>query len=447
MEISKKEYEYLLFAVMVALTLFRFSYLGLKYTPYLDDYIQYSYYPQLQNKWQRVYWGGAGVLFTRPLAGLFDLLIWSRFWNSLGLAVGIISVLHGLSAVFFYKAFNMCGLRVGNLFLVFYILMPVNCEATYWLSAASRIVVSMFFVSLMTYFCADKRLFLFSVFNLISIWFYEQTAVLSLALAIWVCLRQNKKWWIAVPVISAFFLAVFYLKFGILGDNAHRILQVNLGAFWQNIVLTLNNFLNILLGVQFTLLTRGFARGFAKIALDFSLLWLVCLTVLSIMFFAISQKCENQKIKVYDIAWGLFFLLVPLMPFFLLGEKGFNLRNMAPCILGLAVALDRAASSIGKKYICVLGAILVFWFSVVSVSEVTDYSQVANQNFKLATQIAQSVKSDTETVRVKVATPKYYPQNAPYRDHIISMTDSDWGMTGIVRAVSGNEKVVVENIN
>ena len=73
MEISKKEYEYLLFAVMVALTLFRFSYLGLKYTPYLDDYIQYSYYPQLQNKWQRVYWGGAGVLFTRPLAGLFDM--------------------------------------------------------------------------------------------------------------------------------------------------------------------------------------------------------------------------------------------------------------------------------------------------------------------------------------------------------------------------------------
>ncbi len=448
MEMSKRQYEYLLFAVVMVLTVFRFSYYGLSYIPYLDDYIQYSYYPMLENSWQRVYMGGVGVLFTRPLAGLFDLMIWSRLSSNLGLAVGIISILHGISAVLFYKAFKLCGLRVGALFLAIYTLIPVNVEATYWLSASSRIVVSMFLMSLCAYFGANKKAPLFFLFNFLSVWFYEQTAILSFAISCWICLRQNKRWWPVFPVISVFLLLLFYLRFGFLGDNAHRLSAAQPEKICNNILLTLNSFICVLSSVQFRILTRGFARGFMRIALDFSLLWLMSMTVLSILFFSLSRKCDNHNQgHRYDFMWGILFMLVPILPFFVLGEDGFNLRNAAPCFLGLAVAADRALSGVSKKYICGIGAALVFWFSVAGVSEVSDYNYTAGKDFAMASQIAENISADIRYVRVKVTTPKYYTQNAPFRDHIMSMTGSDWGITGIVRALSKNEKVIIEKIN
>ncbi len=444
MEISKKQYEYLLFALSVVLAVFRFSYLGLRYTPYLDDYVQYSYYPQLQDSWQRVYADGAGVLYTRPLAGLLDLTIWSRMWGNLGLATGVISILHGLSAVLFYKAFNLCGIKMGTLFLVIYILIPINTEATYWLSASSRIVVSMFLISLSVYFGARKNRILFVLFNFLSVWFYEQTAILSTVMAIWICLRKKEKYLMVFPLISAALLAVFYLKFGFLGDNAQRLQAVGLNGAWHNALSTVKDFLYILFTVQLKLVTKGFVRGFMQIALDFSLMWLGFLTILAILFFVLSHKCEGGKDKQhYGVILGVIFMLTPILPFFVLGEGGFNMRNAAPCVLGVAIILDRFLSAAPQRYVCLLGAVLVFWFSVVSVSELNDYSYVAKRDFELASKIAESVTDATKTVNVKVSTPKYYPQNAPYRDHIMSMTGSDWGMTGIVRAISKNEKVTV----
>ncbi len=444
MEISRRQSEGLFFALTVALAVFRFSYFGLSYTPYLDDYIQYSYYPQLQSYWQRVYVGGAGVLCTRPLAGLFDLIIWSRFWNNLGLAVGIISIMHGLSAVLMYKALNLCGLMVDVLFVVLYIFMPINCEATYWLSASSRIVVSMFFVSLSAYFGAKKSLIWFFLFNFVSMWFYEQTAVLGFVLSVWVCIAQKKRGWIVIPIISALALIIFYLRFGVLGDNAHRLVMTDLKGLWGTVTQTLYNFLKIMTAIQLKVLTKGFARGFARLAGDLSLMWLGGLTVLVILFFKLSQMLGGHKRKCHrEVGLGVVLMLAPILPFFVLYGSAFNLRNAAPCVLGLAIILDRVMSEIPRRYVCALSAVLVFWFSIVSVSEVGDYRLTAKRDLELATQLAQKVDSDTTVIEVNAKVPKYYPQNAPFGDHIMSMTGSDWGMTGIVRAISGNGRVVV----
>ncbi len=445
MNISKKQCEHLLFAVAVVLAVFRFSYLGLKYVPYLDDYVQYSYYPQLQNNWQRVYMGGAGVLFTRPLAGLFDYLLWSKFWPNLGIAVGVISILHGLTAVFFYKAFNMCGLNVGTLFIVFYILMPVNVEATYWLSASSRIVVSMLFISLTAYFGARKNAALFFAFNFLSMWFYEQTAFLSFAVCVWVCVNKKKWWWILLPTVFAILVIVFYINLAPFGDNAHRLSQVAYCRLWQNMGVTLKSFLEVLVGVQFALLTRGFMRGFGQLAADFSLYWLISLLILAILFFILSQKISTKSTMHWDnIVLGLTFMILPIIPLFVLSGNSFNLRNIAPSILGLSIVLDKALSYIPQRYLCTIGVVVVLWFSTVAVSETVDYSYTAQQDYKLAFQIAKTVDENTILIKADISTPKYYLQNAPYGDHIISMTGSDWGLTGIVRSISKNEGVIVE---
>ena len=80
MEAIKAKDEKYLYVLIVILSVYRFSYYGFIYTPYLDDYVQYSYYPSLPEHWQRVYVGGTGVLFSRPLAGILDLVLCGSFY-------------------------------------------------------------------------------------------------------------------------------------------------------------------------------------------------------------------------------------------------------------------------------------------------------------------------------------------------------------------------------
>ncbi len=445
MKISKRQYEYILFAVVTALAVFRFSYFALKYIPYLDDYVQYGYYPRLENHWQRVYLGGAGVLFTRPLAGVFDFLLWSRFWGSPGFAVGIISVFHGISGVLFYKAFNLCKFNLSPLFLVLYILMPVNIEGTYWLSASSRVVVSMFFTSLAALSGAKKNTVLFLIFGFLSVWFYEQTAILSVLVLMWICILKEEKWKIVFPLLSALGLAIFYFKMGSLGDNAGRLKAAALPDVWSNAIRTMTDFLRIVTEIQGRILTKGFARGFTRIAFDFSLAWLALTVIFSMLFFNLSSHIGHSgKPGRSGTIAGVCFTILPLVPFAVTLGNFFNLRNTVPCLLGLAILLDRLISEISKKYIYVVGAVLIFWFSITAVSEIEDYSYTAGRDMAAATEIAKAVTADTNIVMVEVKSPVYYPQNAPYRDHIMSMTGSDWGITGIVRYLSKNEDVEVE---
>ena len=46
-------------------------------------------------------------------------------------------------------------------------------------------------------------------------------------------------------------------------------------------------------------------------------------------------------------------------------------------------------------------------------------------------------------ITIKISSPIYLPQNAVYHDHIKSMVGSDWGVTGIVRTISGNRNLKI----
>lgn len=445
MSLSKTKHEFLLFALICVLAIYRFSYLGFTYTPYLDDYIQYYFYPSLENHWQRIYAGGAGVLFTRPLAGLFDLCFWSLFGKNLGFAVAIISLMHGISGVLFYKAANRCGLRTGLLFLVLYVFLPINVEGTYWLSASSRIVVSMFLVSLSVCFLTAKKTMLFAVFSFLSVWLYEQTAILSACCAATVCIatRQCKK--LILPAISFAAFFCFYLKMGGMGDNAQRMAFNSAFEIWEGASETISMFLKALGPVQLRIIAVGFWRGFRRLAMDFSLLWIGTLVALAMGVLYFSQGADiPQKVNKRSIVFGIIIIIFTLLPFALLKNSFLNLRSIVPCSLGLALILDGILSVSAKRFSHILAAILIFIFSVSAVSEVCDYQYTANRDFELASEIAREINETTTSVSVRINSPKYYPQNAPYGDHIMSIIGSDWGITGIVRTVSGNSKVVVK---
>ncbi len=437
--------ETIMLFLVVLLAVFRFSYFEFQYIPYLDDYIQYSFYPSYPNPWRNILTGGAGVLFTRPLAGLLDFFVWSRFYDNLGVIVFVISVLYGFSGVFFYKAFKKCGIMAGPVFFAIFLFLPSNIEGTYWISASTRIVVSMFLISAALFAATNGRTVIFLFLNFLSMWFYEQTAILAFFAAALVGLQKKSPQILVAAVTSLVLVTVFYTRFGGMGDNADRLDLSGINDIPKNVLQTTREFLSVLGKVNFKISTKGFVRGFSIIAREFSILWISALALQCVGFLNLSQGSEPGagKTKKHLFA-GAVLAVVPLIPFFITQGVGFNLRNIVPCLLGLGLLADSLAQLLFKKYTALAAAVLIFCFSVSAVSEVRDYNFTARRDSELASKIAQQVLPDTKSVGVRITTPKYYEQNVPYKDHIMSMTGSDWGITGVVRTVSKNRKVVVE---
>ena len=446
-KISETEREKIMLFLVVVLSFFRFSYFGFSYTPYLDDYTQYLYYPSFEDPWNNILVKGAGVLSTRPLAGLFDFFIWSRFYQNLGIAVAIISVLYGMSGVLFYKALKNLGIKVGSIFFAVYLFLPLNVEGSYWISASSRIVVSMFLISAAVWAATEDKTILFLLFNFLSVWFYEQTAVLSFFTGALAGFLKKSPRISVVSLVTFLSMIVFYFKFGTLGENADRLKVIDPGGTIENGVNIVSALASIMGRVNISIIFNGFIRGFKIIALDFSFIWLGLLTIFCIFFINFSyDKKPKSKTQKKQLLMGAVLALIPLLPFFIVKNSAMNLRNIVPCLLGFGVMADGVSDRIFKEYTPIVAAVLIFCFSISAVAEVNDYNYIAKQDAKTAEEIAKMVGPDTKRIKVRLDVPKYYSQNAPYNDHIISFTQSDWGPTGIVRTLSKNRWIVVEVI-
>ena len=129
---------------------------GYQYYPLLDDYIQLEVYPKMHNAYFTL-----ELYRQRPLAGLFDIFVWSK---SLNVSFFVIMLMHCASACLLLYVFNKCGFNTGLLFAVVYVLCPLNTEATYWISASGRIVTSVFFASVGAYFLCKERTAFYYVF-------------------------------------------------------------------------------------------------------------------------------------------------------------------------------------------------------------------------------------------------------------------------------------------
>ncbi len=425
------------------LSLIRFSYFGFTYIPYLDDHIQYFYYPSFQNPWTEILSGGAGTIFTRPLAGILDVYFWSLFKNHLFLAVLLISLLHGLTALLFLYSFQKININLGKVFLVIFIFMPVNTEATYWLSASTRIVVSEFFVSLALLSLTSGHPFLFALFEFLSMWFYEQTAVISLFLGILFCLALNKKHWALAPVFCFLCLGLFYMTVGELGNNAYRLSGISFENIFSSSITTLKESFRLLTSFSFKLIKNSFRRGIMFLMKNPNFLWLFSVLGLSLVFSLFSFPGREQKFGK-KLLLGIALTIIPLTPFFILKDNFIHLRNIAPCLIGVAIVLDALFDKVPKKLNSAISTVLLIVFMICTVSEIYDYQNIAKFDYALAEKISEKVTPETKEITVSLTKPNHFPQNALHGDHVISATESYWGISGIVRTITGNKDVVVK---
>lgn len=440
----KAEYrrEIICFATLVTLSFLRFSFLGFRYTPYLDDHIQYIFYPSLDNGWDNILAGGARILATRPLAGIFDYFLWSRFSHHLGVAVALISIIHGLSAIFFYKAFRHIDIELGLIFFIFYLFLPSNSEGTYWLSASTRIVVSLFFISVSLMFAAKEKTTLFTVFSFLSMWFYEQTAILSLFCAVMFFVISKDYLKIVIPSLSFALLIFFYLWVGTTGDNAHRFSMVHFSQLLHHSGKTISSIVKAFIPVTFQIIKNGFMRSVNTIFENLSYLWFAVIGALSICVVILAKENQNKTPKA-KMLYGIILAISPMLPFFVTNNE-FALRNLVPCLLGVAIVLDGIVPLLLKSFTPIFASVCLIVFSVATASETIDYEKTARHDVLLAQKISENVTHETKQISVKITTPVYLPQNAVFGDHIKSMVGSDWGVMGIVRTVSGNHHLIVD---
>jgi|GEM_PF-534635 len=195
------------FATAFIIAALRFLYFGFRYFPQLDDYIQYNSMVRLigHNGWEII--TENNLLAARPLAGIFDVFVWSNLWGGwMILAVIIMAALHAGAAMLIWRL--LCRhFRLSYIFVVVFLLYPTGFEGTYWLSASARVVVGLFFAALSAWLfdrylsnCEPRTLaqkagslLLIGFVNLASFGFYEQALVLSAVMMIMTALLNIRK--------------------------------------------------------------------------------------------------------------------------------------------------------------------------------------------------------------------------------------------------------------
>ena len=450
------------FFAVFSLIFLRYIYFGFVYYPQLDDYIQYHNYAAMGTLGEMISY--LGLLRARPLAGILDIALWSRFWGNMGIALLLLSMVYALSAMVFYCVFqNLYG--AGRSFLLFYTLLPIGLEGSYWISASTRILPGLLFCALSAYtfyhYLQNRRFgFLMSAvfFQLLAFCFYEQAAVLSCGLNVIIgfSMRKTARSRFAAA-FSCFGVAAVYFTFcmasgdsALYGGRDTLMLPTTAYYFRQFLPDLLSQVYSVFIRGGVLIMTNGIFRG-TGIILRSNGVWKLVLYffVCILSFFVCIRARENNGggVRRYavQIGWGALLALLPLAPFFILANPYFSLRGALPSLPGISLVLDGVFRCLlrKEKLISIAAALCATLFFVVTVSELSDY----RENYMADTAVTRSIaKTPMHGEKIAVFGLKdsfLATQNFAYHEHISGVTSSSWALTGAVRCVKENvfEKV------
>ena len=436
--------------------LLRASFGGIGYEPILDDTVQYILYPTSVDYGALI--AREGMFSSRPLAALMDLFVVGQMGN-LFFAVILMAVMHGISAVIFQRVLSRF-FSVGPVFAVIYTLLPLGCEGTYWLSAATRVVSGLFFTAcaaavLCRFIEAGKwwRVPLYFLLELLSFGFYEQILVLSFALSGLIFLHHFREKRAALSWL-AFLCAGIYFGFTT-HFAADSPLSNRMELIYPNTPYYFNVFLPDLArqigmsflsaGVRTTFV--GFWRGLVSCVTGGIGGWLygIAAAGLAIWYGILNWPRHRGTVVsvegwVRALLWGLLLLLAPITPFFVIARPYFSLRSTVPSFVGAAILIDllfRALVRRRRAMAAVSGA-MVFMCLLGCASEIGDYKATAAADRVLAQAI---LERESELYgRVGFLCVKEFPvaeQNYPYHEHVASVAAADWTLSAKLAAVKG----------
>lgn len=444
-------------AFFCVLTLKMFSQ-GPSYFPVLDDYIQYGGYP-LYDSLSHVYFE-IGTIATRPFASILDPLLWGSFYPNLWIPSAIITILFFIGAFQLSRGFDRLGIFITPYLYAILLLFPLGFEGTYWLSAASRICVGLFFCGiafnlLIKYIGRrNKKLFLpYLLTTILSFGFYESVMVVSALLQFFVVISlvKNKRKWpkfLLTPVICGIAMLVYYLLASNIGALGSRASGFVVSGFFDKLPSFFTQLYEVLVLGSIKTTLFGFVEGIVYLLSDtFGKIFLATLATLSVFCGYLGGKARFNAPAKRCIPLGLCLTFLPLLPNLFAGEVWITYRSIVPCFIGLTIVSAPIFSKIliKKNVSSFIIFLMVFIFSVANVNELITYKQVSAQDENLVADIAMRLDDDVlsgnKNAIVVLDEEVVVPQVSYYKDHVKSVFDSDWALTGAIRAKCENVKI------
>ncbi|MCL2402071.1 MAG: glucosyltransferase domain-containing protein [Oscillospiraceae bacterium] len=456
---SIKDKRVIIFLCLLTAIFARYCYYGFNYFYQLDDYIQYHNYvpPGNGTPFQTII--NLGLLAARPLAGLSDVLIWSRFFPVMIVAVLIFSAMLACSACLFQKVWSR-HFDTGYVFLVVYALLPLGIEGIYWVSASSRIVPGLFFASISLY-CFERwcevgkmRLLIFFILAQIAAYgFYEQAMILSLTATLTVSTLHFKRqraralWGlISFANVAAYFFLTRLTRESVVYGTRLGIIRAFGYDYWRNTFPAVFNQVRdvFIKGGVYTLI-KGTYRGVLILIAGINVVYILTILFVCAAFFLLARgagrRGDDKKPWVALICGGI-LAVAPVGLFFVIPNAWFSLRSAVMSFCGIAMMADALVSLATRRLkrdrtltaIAVSGFVLIC--SVAAISEMHDYRQTMLKDQQVVEQLAKRLEADGKLnpelqIAVLNLNPSYLKdQNFYFHEHIHGVTESSWALTG-----------------
>lgn len=440
-----------------AALLFKVFSQGIAYFPVLDDYIQYGGYP-LYDKLSYVYLD-IGTVATRPFAAILDPAVWGQFFPDLWVVLLFISCLFFAGVKLIASVLERTDIHITPFLYAVVLLIPLGFEGTYWISASSRVCVGLFFTGLASLLLVKvikkSKLYLIAYIPLtvLSFGFYESVMILSALLQLWVILslvKSNKKraLLLLTPVLSGVGMLIYYKlagNIGALGSRANGFVLTGIGSRFMEV---LRQFAEIIIKGGGLTTVKG---AFYGLKILVSSAWGVVLLVLAVLISAacgyFGAKLNFRAKAKYCIPLGITLIILPLVPNALASDVWLTYRSVVTAFFGLVLVSAPLFVIILKDKRARTAVIffMVLLFSLGNVNELDTYRRVHETDDKLVTQIAQQLDDDVlageKNTIVVLEEEIIAPQVSYYKDHVKSVFDSDWALTGAVRAKVRNVKI------
>lgn len=430
---------------------------GFTYFPVLDDYIQYGGYPLYDNV-SYVYFH-IGTIVTRPFASLIDPVIWGQFYPHLWIVLFIICFMFFMGTRLIDETFNRLDIHITPFLYAVVLLIPLGFEGTYWISASSRICVGIFFSGLASCFLVNaikkSRLYLIGYIPcaLLSFGFYESVMVMSALLqfaVIFTLVKSNKKrfLYLLCPVISGMGMVIYYKligNVGALGSRANSFVLAGLSARFTELI---KQYMEIIVKGGGLTTAKGALSG---LKITFSSPWGIVTLILAVLLSAFcgyfGGKLNFKAKAKFCIPFGFALIILPLIPNALSAQVWLTYRSVVVSFFGLVLVSAPLFALILKNQKARIAVIflMVLLFSLGNINELDTYRKVHETDDLLITEIAQQLDDEVlsgnkETI-VVLDEEIITPQISYYKDHVKSVFDSDWALTGAVRAKARNVKI------
>lgn len=404
----------ILWALCAALTLLPAVVLGGIYAPVLDDYIMYRGYYLYDTSYLL---NTVRVWTVRPVANLLDVFVWSRFYDHLFVLFLIFAFFRITAVYLLCRFFEKQGWEGAKMPLCLCLLWcPVGIEATGWLAAATRIVTGLLFMSLSLHFLTRNRWGWFSFFLLLSFGCYEQIALAGFCLAgydLW--FRNRKMLWISLS--AGVVMGSYYLICNQWNTTPRMGFQIDWSVFsrigegWY-------------LGLC-RLVPESFRRGLSLLEQN---PWLAAALVLLSAALVLVWKPEKST-RPFSWAVGAILFTVCYLPFAVLEENSLSFRALYLSMIGIAL-LFQGGRGLWRKLVW---GLLIIAFCVGSAGELKDYQTAGLTDARILNELAQNPERDQIMVEPHLY---YHAPSVLYGQHILSVTHSDWSLTGGLRAVT-----------